>query len=165
MINASKITAIGLGLAVLIGLTQVSNQNVLVLQTGDTIVAGVANILMVYFFLALVIERGCEVAMDLLTAIGIVLPANDSADAPAQSSRKIIASLVCLVFSVFISLAGLRLAEMILNVATNSTFQPEGNFAHIDTLLTSFFLAGGSEGVHRIIRRLLPDQSSLSTNT
>ena len=73
--------------------------------------------------------------------------------------------VICLVFALAISLAGMRLAEAILNVATGGVFAPEGSFTYVDTLLTSFFLAGGSEGIHRVISRLLPDQRPLPRET
>jgi hypothetical protein len=68
---------------------------------------------------------------------------------------------VCLVFAIVISLAGLRLVEMILEVATNSDVQLKGYFAAVDALLTSLILAGGSDGIHQIMRSLLGEKSPL----
>jgi hypothetical protein len=50
---------------------------------------------------------------------------------------------------------------MILEVATKSDVQPEAYFAAVDTLLTSFILAGGSDGIHQIMRSLLGEKSPL----
>lgn len=165
MQRISKVTASLLAAIVLIGVYQAQNTELLTLVDDQTILAGAANIVMVYFVLALLVERACEVVMELLTAVGAVEPKDQSATGKFQSDRRMVSIFVCLVFSVVISLAGLRLVEMILEVATASDIQPEPYFAAVDALLTSLILAGGSDGVHQIMRALLGDKSPLPENT
>lgn len=165
MQRVSKVTAALLGAIVLIGVYQAQNTELLTLVADETILAGAANIIMVYFVLALLVERACEVAMDLLTAAGAVKAKDASAAEKTQSDRRMVSIFVCLVFSIVISLAGLRLVEMILEVATASDIQPEPYFAAVDALLTSLILAGGSDGIHQILRSMLGDKSPVPADT
>jgi len=164
MQKSSKITASLLGAIVLVGVYQAQNTELLTLVSKETIIAGTANIILVYFVLALLVERACEVVMDLLTAAGVVTAKAGSGQGSIQSDRRMISIFVCLVFAIVISLAGLRLVEMILEVATKSDVQPKGYFAAVDALLTSLILAGGSDGIHQIMRSLLGEKSPLPDN-
>lgn len=160
----SKIVASMLGAIVLVGVWQAKNTELLTLVSDETIIAGAANIILVYFVLALLIERACEVAMDLMTASGVVSPKDVSTSGENVSGRRMVSAFVCLVFAVVISLAGLRLIEMILEVATSSDITSAGYFAAVDALLTSLILAGGSDGIHQIMRSLLGDKSPIPSN-
>jgi hypothetical protein len=64
-----------------------------------------------------------------------------------------------------VSLVGLRMVEMILNVATTTDLEPEGYFSAVDALLTSLVLAGGSDGIHKILRPLLGGRPSLQSTS
>lgn len=164
MHNSSKIVASMLGAIVLIGVWQAQNTDLLTLVSDETIIAGAANIILVYFVIALLIERACEVAMDLMTASGIVPPKDASATDASVSGRRMVSAFVCLVFAIVISLAGLRLVEMILEVATSSDIASADYFTMVDALLTSLILAGGSDGIHQIMRALLGDKTPLPNN-
>jgi hypothetical protein len=74
METRSKLTAILLGAIVLIGVSYSNRVTVLELKVDQAILAGAANILLVFFVLALLIERACEVVLELLTAAGAVPP-------------------------------------------------------------------------------------------
>lgn len=158
MNNVSKLTSLALGAAILLGVSQSARVGLLGLNTEETILASAANILLVYFVLALMIERGCEVAMDVATALSLVPPKNKPDSAPQPRERTMVAVLLCLGFAVAITLTGMRLIEMVLKAASESAFAPTGGFVYADTVLTAFILAGGSEGIHRLIRTLLGDK-------
>lgn len=162
---SSKITASVLGALVLIGVFQAQNTDLLTLVDDKTIIAGASNIILVFFVLALIVERACEVVMDVMTASGNVpaKPASDNGE--NTGDRRLVSVFVCLVFSVVISLAGLRLVEMILEVATASDIAPAGYFAAIDALVTSLILAGGSDGIHQVMRSLLGQKSPIPRDT
>ena len=162
---SSKVTASLLGAIVLVGVYQAQSTEVLTFEANETILAGAANIILVYFVLALLVERACEVVMDLLTSTGAVPPKAAANAQSARSGRRMISILVCLLFSVVICVAGLRLIEMILVVATNGDIALVGYFAAVDALLTSLILAGGSDGIHQIMRSLLGDKSPIPNNT
>ncbi|MCF2869490.1 hypothetical protein L0664_00300 [Octadecabacter sp. G9-8] len=134
--------------------------DLLELDATQAITAGAANIILVFFVLALLIERACEVAMNLLTASGAVPAERASEPGNAKSDRKMVSIFVCLAFSIVISLAGVRLVEMILDLAAKTVFQPNGYFKAADTLLTALVIAGGSDGFHQILRPLLGDTSN-----
>ncbi len=164
MQTSSKIVASALGAIVLIGVYQAQSTELLTLVSNETIIAGAANIILVYFVLALLVERACEVVMDLLTAVGVVAAKDGAAQGSKQPERRMVSIFVCLVFAIVISLAGLRLVEMILEIATKSDVQTEAYFAVMDTLLTSLILAGGSDGTHQIMRSLLGEKPPLPEN-
>lgn len=164
MQTSSKIVASMLGAVVLIGVWQAQNTELLTLVSDETIIAGAANIILVYFVLALLIERACEVAMDLMTALGVVPPKGASTTDAIVFGRRMVSASVCLVFAIVISLAGLRLVEMILEVATSSDIASADYFTVADALLTSLILAGGSDGIHQIMRSLLGDKTPIPNN-
>lgn len=159
MENRSKFTAAFLGALTLIGAYSAQSIPLLELHASHAILAGAANIIMIFFVFALLIERACEVAMALLTAAGTVPPETPPANS-ASSDRKMVSIFVCLTFSTVVSLSGLRLVEMILNVAAASDVTPEGYFTIFDTVLTALILAGGSDGFHQILRPLLDKKPS-----
>lgn len=119
---------------------------------------GAANIVVVYFILALLIERACEVAMDLLTAVGAVIPKDRADPTSVQNNRRAVSVTICMGFAVVISLAGLRLVEMILVLATDTNPETGRYFAGMDVLLTALILAGGSDGIHQIMRKMLGER-------
>lgn len=161
MENRSKFTAAFLGSLTFIGAYHAQSIELLELHSNQAIIAGAANILLIFFVFALLIERACEVTMALLTAAGTVPPKDTSGDS-ATSDRMMVSIFVCLAFSIVISLSGLRLVEMILNVAATTDVTPEGYFTIADTLLTALILAGGSDGIHQMLRPLLRDKSILT---
>lgn len=150
-----KFASIALGLAIALGVFQSAQVGLLELNADQAILTSAANILLVYFVLALMIERSCEVAMDVLTALGLVPPGIKPESDPQPSERTLMAVLVCLGFAVAIMLTGVRLIEMILIAASEAPVVTSTAFVYADTILTAFILAGGSEGIHRLISRLL----------
>ncbi|MEM6550283.1 MAG: hypothetical protein AAF713_21475 [Pseudomonadota bacterium] len=150
----ATITASLLGFIALIGIWQGTEPDILEFETEETLIIGATNILLVYLVLALLIERGCEVAMDVLTAIGAVPPEDPAESEVAQPERRIASVLICLVFAAAIASIGLRLVEMILTTVTGPDFVAPESFRWIDMALTALILAGGSEGIHQIIRAL-----------
>lgn len=150
-----------LGAMLLIGVYQSQTQTLLSLKSEVSILTGAANIILVYFVFALLVERACEVAMDLLTAAGLVSPKDASSKRITDTERRAISVLLCLVFSIIISLAGLRLVEMILVFATDIGDPLPVFFKVADALLTTLILAGGSDGIHQILRSLLGEKTPL----
>lgn len=165
MQNIPKIIASVIGAVVLIGIYQAQNSELLTLDADETILAGAANIIMVYFVLALLIERACEVAMDILTAAGAVAPKPTAGQDEGASDRRLVSLTICLLFAAFVTLAGLRLVEMILGVATTGDLQLAGYFAGADALLTCLFLAGGSEGVHQVMLQITGQKRQTANET
>lgn len=102
--------------------------------------------------------------MDLMTASGIVPSKGASTSDAIVSGRRLVSAFVCLVFAIVISHAGLRLVEMVLEVATSSEIASADYFRVVDALLTSLILAGGSDGIHQIMRSLLGDKTPIPNN-
>lgn len=150
----SIITATLLGAIALVSIGFGVDTPILAFEPQKTIVIGATNILIVYFILALLIERACEVAMDLLTGLGAVAPEEPETPDVKKPERRMASVLLCLVFATAISGTGLRLVEMILATASIGEFQADNAFRWIDMTLTALILAGGSDGVHQIIRSL-----------
>jgi len=165
MLTNSKITASILGALALIGVTRAQSTELLDLNVDETILSGVANILLLYFVLALVIERACEVVMDILTANGAVVGKDSTDQGTAPSERRAISMFICLLFAVVVSLAGLRLVESILGLAATNGFVPKPYFTTIDAFLTALILAGGSDGVHQIMTRILGEKTPEDAST
>jgi len=83
----------------------------------------------------------------------------------AQSERRAISMFICLLFAVVVSLAGLRLVESILGLAATNGFVPKPYFTTIDAFLTALILAGGSDGVHQIMTRILGEKTPEDAST
>jgi hypothetical protein len=158
MQNRSATTAAVLGVIAFLGIYQAQASQLLDLVSDESILTGAANIVLVYFILALLIERACEVALSIITAVGLVVAKDASGQRDDQKDRIIVSVLICLVFAAAISLAGLRLVEMILNLATQTDMPSDWSFRLIDALLTSLILAGGSDGIHQIMRKILGEK-------
>lgn len=154
----SVITVAALGAIALIGVFIAQDRPLLSFVENETIIAGAANIILVYFVLALLVERACEVAMDLLTATGVLAPKDPSDATSVPHNRRAVSMGVCLVFSVAISLAGLRMVEMILVVATGTDPNTPAYFSAMDVVLTALILSGGADGVHQILRGVLGEK-------
>lgn len=151
----SILTALALGAIVLLGVFLAPSTELLELKGDETVILAVSNMLLVYFILALLIERACEVVMDLLTAFGAVVPKDPTSDAAEHSARRLISMMICLVFAVVITLAGLRLVEAVLGLTTDGDVTYPAYFAYVDAILTCLILTGGSDGLHQIIRSIL----------
>jgi len=152
MLTNSKITASLLGALALIGVTRAQSTELLDLNVDETILSGV-------------IERACEVVMDILTANGAVVEKDSTDPGTAQSERRAISMFICLLFAVVVSLAGLRLVESILGLAATNGFVPKPYFTTIDAFLTALILAGGSDGVHQIMTRILGEKTPEDAST
>ncbi|GAB5447928.1 hypothetical protein [Gymnodinialimonas sp.] len=161
MDNFFKFASIVLALAIGLGVIQSAQVGLLELNADEAILASAANILLVYFVLALMIERSCEVVMDALTALGLVPPGIKPETEPQPRRRTLMAILVCLGFAVAIMLTGVRLIEMILIAASDAPIVTTSAFVYADTILTAFILAGGSEGIHRLISKLLGEKNPI----
>ncbi|CUH76667.1 hypothetical protein TRM7557_01010 [Tritonibacter multivorans] len=164
MTKSGKITAAILGLGTILAVIHAANAPLITLKTDETLLVEVANILLVYFILALVIERGCEVAMELFQALRVVPPKSAAPEDAANRERSLVSLVVCLLLASALSLAGLRLGEAVLSLAASTAPATEGYFNLIDAAMTVLLLAGGSEGVHQIIRRLLGDKVPIPSN-
>lgn len=152
----AKYLSIMLAIIAAFGVFNSTQTNLFVLKTDATVVTSSVNLLLVFVVFAAFIERACEVSVNILTSAGVVPPEDTSANAPAQSSRKIVAALICLVFAVGVSLAGLRLIEMVLTYAAQESdnVKFKNYFTMVDVLITSLILAGGSDGIHKIVRAI-----------
>lgn len=165
MYNSPKITALALGAVILAGAYSSKDIDALTLNTDESILLGAANIVLIYFVLALIIERACEVSVDALTATDLLPHKTSAQDDAALAERRLVSVVICVVFGTGVSLAGLRLIEMILSLAVIEPVDLTGTFVAADTVLTGLILAGGSEGLHRILRRLLGAKSEIDTAT
>lgn len=154
----SKIMVGVLGTFVALGIVVAQGKPLVEFEVDETLAIGVANILMVFVVIAVFIERACEVAVDLLTDFGLLPPKPaEGAEAGAQA-RRLNSSLICLGFGVAISLLGFRLVETMLTLivapSSSDTLNFPAYFDKVDTLLTALVLAGGSEGIHRMIEAI-----------
>lgn len=162
----TKIMTGGLSAVALIGVFISKDQKLIDLNVDSTVLVASTNLLLVYLVFAAFIERGCEVAMNMLTALGVVAPKSNAPNAPQQTDRSMVSSVICLVFAIGISLAGLRLIEMILNVASVGKLSDLGDyFKIVDVFLTALILAGGSEGIHKIIGAIEGEDPPQNTTT
>ena len=157
----TTVSAVVLAAMVFVGVYNAQSAELLALKDNATIIAGAANVIVIYFILALLGERACEVGMEVLTAANVVSPKDPSEPSKGRSERRLLSVMLCLLFATIISLAGLRLVEMILEVATAAALQTQGYFAFVDALLTALIMAGGSDGIHQIMRSILGEKSPI----
>ena len=161
MTRSGKLVTFALGLGVALGVFEAANAPLVALKSNETILTEVSNVLLIYFILALAIERGCEVAMDLLLALKVVPPKSLQTAASANLERRLVSLTLCLLLASGLSLAGLRFGEAVLELAAMPAPVTEGYFRVIDAAMTALLLAGGSDGVHQVLRRLLGDKTPL----
>ena len=130
--------------------------NALSLNAQNVDIVGITNLLLIYFVLALLIERACQVAMTSMTFLGLA-PAEDKSNVQTQSMRSLIATAICLLLATGITLSGLRLMTGVLGLVSVEDINASGVNAFLiaDLVLTILILSGGSDGVHQIIERFL----------
>lgn len=118
------------------------------------------NLLAIFFVVSVLLERACEVLVNILTSLG-ALPAQD-AEAPndafftASSVRTLAAILICLLLSGLLVGSGLFLTEMIMDTVllSDQDFGSDWSFRAADIAITMLILAGGSEGIHLVMKRI-----------
>ena len=99
-----------------------------------------------------------KAAIDEVEAVRPALLAARQNKLVYRAETKEIALLISFVFSVFVSLAGVRALHGLLLDAT-----PTGNlFTGADIVVTGAMLAGGSEGIHRMANALTSFMDSMS---
>jgi hypothetical protein len=147
-------TSIILGATAVISLIQAQSVDILELKDQTTIIVDATNVLMVFLVIAVAIERGCEGVMETITAAGLIpaKPADGTSDPEISNARALVGNMLCLSFAAAISLFGLRLVEMVLESATDTSIDASKGTAFVDALLTALILAGGSNGIHKMIK-------------
>ncbi|MEJ6394179.1 hypothetical protein V8J82_12975 [Gymnodinialimonas sp. 2305UL16-5] len=144
------------GLAVIFAINSSATAEVLPLDTTSLNLTSVTNLCVIFVLLSLMIERACTVAMGALTALG-VLPVK-AQNKMRQPRRNLTAFLICLTFASLIAANGLFLSELVLTsvIPDGADARFSSGFRYIDTALTALVLAGGSEGIHKMIKRFCP---------
>lgn len=161
-----KRTAIGaaaLGATmIVIGIGNHNDNAVLTFSSDQTFFISIANILVVYFVLALLIERACEVGVSVLTATNVIRAGDGVEGSEIDRERKLVSTILCFGFSIGVALLGVRLIEMVLIVAIEDPTDANraavlaqiASFPVADSILTALILSGGSDQIHSIIKRL-----------
>lgn len=160
-VSPGKIISAGLGAMAALGVIWVSAERPAVLAFLPTTGAQVVDLLLPLFLIALFIERAVEVFVTAWRAPReSVLKAEVKAGnlPPRQlgsykTQTKQVAFLVALVFGITTAAMGFRIIAQLIDPAALAagTGIQRGVFVLIDTLLTAGLLAGGAEGLHRII--------------
>ena len=99
--------------------------NALSLNAQNVDIVGITNLLLIYFVLALLIERACQVAMTSMTFLGLA-PAEDKSNVQTQSMRSLIATAICLLLATGITLSGLRLMTGVLGLVSVEDINASG---------------------------------------
>jgi len=151
------ITTAILGAAAVIGVF-LSGQgiNVLKIDTNQFKMSGIVNALMVFFVIAILIERACEVLVKIFTVFRII-DEKDDQNNEVKRYRFMISTAICLALSSFVTISGLRLTSNVIEVVASSnlpsiSFDPI--FLYTDIIVTILILTGGSDGIHQIIERI-----------
>ncbi|MEM1364318.1 MAG: hypothetical protein AAGH82_01080 [Pseudomonadota bacterium] len=181
--------ALGGGAAVLIlaathGLADLQEVKPLVNEGDLGKLLDVANLLAVFFVLALFLERACEVAVGILTAAN-VLPEDPKARKDPESeedqgtlapkaakvlaeqkalqakqakaatkTRFLAAQLLCLSAGLVAAYYGFRLLTMSSDILIIKPPE-QATWQRLDIIVTAFVLAGGAKGIHDLIERVL----------
>lgn len=110
------------------------------------------TIFSLFIFLALVIERVCEVAMLALTRLAVLPPdPRKDPDAPDSPIRSGVGMALCLVLSTIIALQGYHFLEHTLKTFPVNLPKSQ-KFTSIDVVVTSLLLVGGADGIHQILK-------------
>jgi hypothetical protein len=110
-------------------------------------------------FLALVVERGVEIYMNL---------GRDSETSVVKSDRLKSANRAALWLSFAVALCGVRVIAQLMDTAQIAERLQNplqlALFRAVDITITTLLLAGGADGLHQILNRLLKPQTSASTS-
>ena len=152
--TAQRLTVGAFFLTTIIGISLTDSSTSIEFNTKNINVVGVTNLLLIFALLALLIESACEVAVNSLTALGLI-PAGDKSNPTVQGQRALASTTICWVLAMFVTQAGLRLIEAVLKlVAVDGDLSGiTPSFAYIDVVLTVLILSGGSDNIHKIIKR------------